>query len=125
MFQITQEEKEDIIGQFDHLSNLKYSPVLPYVFSEHGAVMLASVLNSEQAISVNMQIVRVFINVRQMLTDTTDLRLEIEKIKNKLGNQDKNIELVFLYLDELSQKIDKYQPEVTVRKRIGYKSDEL
>jgi len=62
---------------------------------------------------------RIFIRIRQMFIDNTDLRLEIEKIKNKLDNQDKNMEIVFRYLDEL---IDK-KNELQVRKRIGYKPD--
>ena len=120
MFQVTALEKEQLIKMFAHLDSLKYSPVLPYVFSEHGAVMLASVLNSDQAISVNIQIVRVFTRIREMLSDNTEIRLEIEKIKHKLDNHDKNIELVFKYLDELLEK--KSEP-VIPRKKIGYKPD--
>jgi len=48
MFQVTAAEKEQLVQMFEHLTSLKYSPVLPYVFTEHGAVMLASVLNSEK-----------------------------------------------------------------------------
>jgi len=120
MFQVTAEEKDMLILMFDHLDSLKYSPVLPYVFTEHGAVMLASVLNSDQAIAVNIQIVRVFTRIREMLADNTELRLEIEKIKHKLDSHDKNIELVFKYLDELLEKQEKPTPP---RKRIGYKPD--
>ncbi len=120
MFQITLEEKEQLILMFEHLSNLKYSPVLPFVFTEHGAVMLASVLSSDQAISVNIQIIRVFTHIRQMLADNTELRLEVEKIKHRLEKQDKNMELVFQYLDELLEK--KEEPGLS-RKRIGYKPD--
>jgi len=50
MFQLTEEEKTEVIANCDNLKNLKYSPHLPYAFTEHGAVMLASVLNSERAI---------------------------------------------------------------------------
>ncbi len=60
MFKITEPEKEHIIQKFEHLNVLKHSSSLPNVFTEHGAVMLASVLNSEKAIDVNIQIVRVF-----------------------------------------------------------------
>lgn len=116
MFQITKEEKGELILQFEHLNGLKFSPVLPYVFTEHGAVMLASVLNSEKAIEVNIQIVRVFTQIRQMLTDNTELRLEIEKIKKKMDNHSKNIEVIFQYLDELLEKKEK----PNVRKQIGY-----
>lgn len=82
--------------------------------------MLSSVLNSEKAIKVNIQIIRIFTRIRQMLSDNTDLRLEIEKIKKKMDNHDKNIEQVFQYLDEL---IDKKENPKT-RKLIGYKIKE-
>jgi regulator of replication initiation timing len=71
------------------------------VFTEQGVSMLSSVLNSSRAIQVNIQIIRIFTRIRQRITDNTDIRLEIEKIKNKLDNQDKNMEIVFRYLDEL------------------------
>jgi hypothetical protein len=58
MFQLTSEEKDEVVAKCDHLRGLKYSPVLPYAFTEFGAVMLASVLNSERAVEVNIQIVR-------------------------------------------------------------------
>ena len=92
---------------------------LPYVFSEHGVLMLSSVLNSKQAIQVNIQVMRIFTRIRQMFIDNTELRLEIEKIKTKLDNQDKNMEVVFRYLDELIEK----KQEPTERRMIGYKPD--
>lgn len=90
---------------------------LPYAFTEQGVAMLSSVLNSETAIEVNIQIIRIFTRVRQLLTDHTELRLEVEKIKKKLDNQDKNMEVVFQYLDELLEKKD--DPN-TGRTIIGY-----
>ncbi len=48
MFQLTEEEKQEVVAICDHLAKLRYSPYLPYAFTEHGAVMLASVLNSER-----------------------------------------------------------------------------
>lgn len=89
---------------------------LPYVFTEHGVLMLSSVLNSKQAIQVNIQVMRIFTPIRKMFIDNTDLRLEIEKIKTKLDNQDKNMEIVFRYLDELIEQKEKPKP----RKRIGF-----
>lgn len=83
--------------------------------------MLSSVLNSSRAIKVNIQIIRIFTRIRQMLMDNTELRLEIEKIKTKLDNQDKNMEVVFQYLDELIEQKAVPKP----RKRIGFKSDDL
>jgi len=89
------------------------------VFTEHGVLMLSSVLNSKKAIAVNIQIMRIFTRMRQMLTDTLSLKLEVEEIRKKVQNQDKNIELVFSYLDELINKQEEQPP----RKRIGYKPD--
>ncbi len=117
MFRITKDELDKIILNFDHLKNLKFSSSLPFVFTEHGAVMLASILNNDRAIEINIQIVRVFTKIRHLLSDNTELRFEIEKIKNKVQNHDKNIELVFQYLDELIHKTEKVIP----RKKIGFK----
>jgi regulator of replication initiation timing len=79
--------------------------------------MLSGILNSDRAIAVNIQIMRIFTKVRNMLSDNTELRLEIENIKKKLNNQDKNMEIVFRYLDELIGK--KENPKK--RQLIGYK----
>ena len=86
-------------------------------FTEHGVLMLSSVLNSDKAIQTNIQIMRIFTKVRQMLLDTTDLKIDILQIQKKLENHDKNIELVFSYLDELTDKKDTKKP----RTKIGYK----
>lgn len=120
MFQVTAAEKEQLILMFEHLNSLKFSAVLPYVITEHGAVMLTSVLNRDKAILVNIQIVRAFTQIRQMLADNTELRLEIERIKGKLEKQDKNIDLVFQYLDGLMEQKEK---PINPRKYIGYKPD--
>jgi hypothetical protein len=90
---------------------------LPMVFTEQGVAMLSSVLRSQQAIRVNIQIMRIFTKVREMLTDNLSLKLDVEEIKKKLASQDKNIELVFSYLDELMEK----QENPESRKQIGYK----
>lgn len=91
---------------------LRYSP---FCFTEQGVAMLSSVLNSPRAIKVNIQIIRLFIRLRKVITDHTELRLEIEQIKKKLNNHSQNIELVFKYLDELIEKKDK-----SPRRKIGY-----
>lgn len=83
--------------------------------------MLSSILNSDIAIIVNIQIIWVFTRVRQFLYDHADLRIEIEHIKTKMANHDKNIELIFQYLDELLDKKD----DLKQRKRIGFKPDNL
>jgi hypothetical protein len=89
----------------------------PMAFTEQGVAMLSSVLKSDQAIMVNIQIMRVFAKIREILTDTLSIRLEIEDIKKKLANHDQNIELVFSYLDELIEKNENPKPG----KAIGFK----
>ena len=93
---------------------LRYAP---FCFTEQGVTMLSCVLNSKRAITVNIQIMRIFSKIRSMFTDTISLKLEMEEIKKKLTNQDKNIELVFSYLDELITRQEDNLP----RRRIGYK----
>ena len=130
MFEMTRKELILLRSQIDPSTEDQHGGAryLPFCFAESGIAMLSSVLKSERAIQVNIQIIRIFIKIRQLFTDHTELRLEIEKIKNDLHNQCKNVELVFQYFDELSKKIDKidlHQQEPATRKRIGYKSDDL
>ena len=121
MFELTIDEYNSLRSQIGTLKRGEHVKYLPMVFTEQGVSMLSSVLNSKSAIIVNIQIMRIFTKVRQMLMDNTELRLEIEKIKGKLDNQDKNMEVVFRYLDELIER----KNEMVPRKRIGYKSDDL
>lgn len=122
MFELRPEEYQDSRSQNGTLKqgrNIKYAPI---AFTEQGIAMLSSVLNSKRAIQVNIQIIRIFTRIRQLLADNTEIRLEVEKIKNKLENQDKNMEIVFKYLDELLEKQERPNPP---RRRIGFKSDEI
>ena len=113
MFQLTEPEFKSLISQIV-ISKKKGrggTRKLPFAFTEQGVAMLSSVLNSDKAIQTNIQIMRVFAKVRQMLLDTTEIRLDIAQMQKKLENNSKNIELVFSYLDELSDK------EETVKSR--------
>ena len=116
MFELTELEFENLRCQ-NGTSSWGGTRFIPMAFTEQGVAMLSSVLNSPTAIKVNIQIIRVFTKIREVLTDTLSLKLEIEEIKKKLSNQSKNIELVFNYLDELIDKKENAVP----RKEIGYK----
>lgn len=120
MFQLTEQEWSNLKSQIV-TSSWGGRRSLPYAFTEQGVAMLSGILNSDRAIAVNIQIMRIFIRIRQMFIDNTELRLEVEKIKGKLDNQDKNMEIVFRYLDELIELKNNPKP----RKRIGFKSDDL
>lgn len=101
MFQLKEEEKNEVVAKCDHLKTLKFSSTLPYAFTEHGAVMLASVLNSETAIKVNVQIIRIFTKMREMLLTHKDILLKLESIENQVAGHDENIKLIFEYLKQL------------------------
>ena len=88
MFQLSEKEWSNLKSQIV-ISSWGGTRKLPYAFTEQGVAMLSGILNSDRAIAVNIQIMRIFICIRKMFIDNTDLRLEIEKIKNKLDNQDK------------------------------------
>lgn len=118
MFELSKEEFQNLTSQIV-TSSWGGTRKLPFVFTEHGVLMLSSVLNSEKAIQTNIQIMRIFTKVRQMLLDTTEMKLDIVQIQKKLENQGKNIELVFSYLDELTEKKEEEKP----RTKIGYKNN--
>jgi hypothetical protein len=120
MFRLTDEEVEIMVSQNAIPSKQYLGGSLPLVFTEHGVLQLANVLKSERATQVSIKIIEVFVKMREMLTDTLSLKLDIEEIKKRLQNQDKNIELVFSYLDELMQKQEKPEP----RQKIGFKLSE-
>ncbi|MDL2140939.1 ORF6N domain-containing protein [Flavobacterium tructae] len=116
MFQLTENEFENLKSQIA-TSSWGGSRKLPFVFTEHGVMMLSSVLKSDKAIQTNIQIMRIFTKVREMLLDTTEIKVDILQIQKKLENHDKNIELVFSYLDELTEK----KEDGNERVKIGYK----
>ena len=116
MFQLTEPEFENLISQ--HVtSSWGGTRKLPLVFTEQGLAMLSGVLSSDRAIYVNIQIMRVFARIRQLLMDNTEIRLAIEKLEKKTDNNTKNIEVVFQYFDELTAKKETAKP----RTKIGYK----
>lgn len=118
MFELSKEEfanwRSQIATSNSTKMGLRYAPM---AFTEHGVLMLSSVLNSDKAIQTNIKIMRIFAKVRQMLLDTTEIRLDIVQMQKKLENNSKNIELVFSYLDELSDKESMVKP----RNKIGFK----
>ncbi|WP_276360799.1 ORF6N domain-containing protein [Daejeonella sp. H1SJ63] len=113
MFQLYEEEFKNLIFQ-NGISSWGGTRKLPYAFTEQGVAMLSGVLRSERAIQVNIRIMRIFTRIKHILNNHSDLNLEIEKIKKKLNNHDKNLEIVFNYLDELigKQTDPKHLPEI-------------
>jgi len=115
MFQLTDQEKDKVVANCDHLQNIKYSPYLPFVFTEHGTVMLANVLNSDRAILVAIRIVEIYIKMRESILTNKDILLKMELLEKRLGSQDEKILLVFKYLEKFVDIREK------PRKQIGFK----
>jgi hypothetical protein len=91
MFQLTPEEKTEVVANCDHLSNLKYSKALPYAFTEHGAIMAASVLNSPNAVEVSVFIIRAFVKLRQTISLNKELAQKIAILERRLADHDQQI----------------------------------
>lgn len=91
IIQNTDQEKVEVIANCDNLKKLKFSPNNPYVFTEQGVAMLSSVLNSDRAIEVNIQIMRTFSKIRELMMAHKDLRIKIEELEKKYDSQFKVI----------------------------------
>lgn len=115
MFRLNIEEKEKVVANCDHLQKLKFSPYLPYVFTEHGAVMLANVLNSDRAIKVSVRIVEIFIKMREMIHMNKELLLKMDKLEQIVISHDEKIVQVFKYLKKFIEIQEK------PRKQVGFK----
>ena len=120
MIEFTKEELENFRKQFGN-SNKEIIGlrIPPFAFTEHGILMLASVLNTERAIQVNVQLVRIFNKMREMLQSNKELTVELEQLRDKINDHDKKIILIFDYLKQFD-KNRKQQLNQTNRKRIGY-----
>ncbi|MDR2285608.1 MAG: ORF6N domain-containing protein [Sphingobacterium sp.] len=129
MFQLTKDEWRELITICDNLPDgAKYSPATPFAFSEQDVAMLSSVLNSDRAVAINIQIMRIFTRMRQLLADNTEVKLEIaeiryalEQIAKKQRGHDQNIELLFEYIDRLQEKEENTVIKPNSKGEIGFK----
>jgi len=87
MFRLTVKEKMEVVANCDHLRRIKFSPALPYAFTEHGAVMLASVLNSSVAVQASVKVVRAFVRLRKVLAASTELAEKLDALEQKYDVQ--------------------------------------
>jgi hypothetical protein len=87
MFRLTEAEKAEVITVCDHLRPLRFSPSLPHAFTEHGAIMLASVLNTPIAVQASVHVVRAFVRLRELLATHKDLARKLEELEQKYDAQ--------------------------------------
>ena len=114
MFELDDQEFENLRSQSGTSSwgGVRYAPM---AFTEQGVAMLSSVLNSKRAIAVNVQIIRVFTKMRQLLMTHKDILLKLEKLERKTSKHDENFKIVFDYLKEL------LNPPTEPMRKIGFK----
>ncbi len=104
MFQLTRQERDEVITICDDLIPLKYARTMPHAFTEHGVAMLSSVLNSERAIRVNIEIIKAFVSLRQMLAGHKKLKKKIEDME---ARYDENFQIVFEAIKQLLEADEK------------------
>lgn len=119
MFQLTNKEWRSLRSQIaiskKGSGGRRYAP---FAFTEHGVLMLSSVLNSARAIQVNIQIMRIYTKLKGMLMDHKDILLTLEKLEKKISKHDDNFTVVFTYLKEL------LNPKTEPIRKIGFKRKE-
>ncbi len=118
MFALTKQEAEEISRSqnvtLKQGENIKY---LPFAFTEHGVLMLSSVLKTKRAVQVNIQIMRVYAKMRELLVTHKDILLKLEVIEKKVYKNEEDISIVFNHLKQLIA-----QPK-TRKERIGFKKE--
>lgn len=87
MFQLSREERDEVITICDDLASLKFARTMPFAFTEHGLAMLSSVLNSDRAIQVNIEIIKAFVRLRKLLATHKELQKKIEDMEDKYDEQ--------------------------------------
>lgn len=103
MFQLTSAEKQEGVAKCDHLSSLKFSRTNPYAFTEQGAIMAASVLNTPHAIEVSVLVVRTFVKLRQMLAAHKELRHKLVELERKIEDHDGAIRNLITAIHQLME----------------------
>lgn len=101
LFQLTDEEKQEVVTNCDHLARLKFSKTRPYAFTEHGALMAANVLNSPEAVKMSVYVVRAFIKQRELLMAQSDVLKKLTQMDAKLLKQDDALRLIWRELQPL------------------------
>jgi len=101
VYQLTSEEKTEVVAKCDHLTNLKYSSTLPHAFTEHGALMAAGILNTVQAVEVSVFVVRVFVKLRRAIVQHKELTHKLTQLEQKLLRHDRQIVALVQAIREL------------------------
>ena len=115
-FQLTPAELREVITNCDHLGRLKFSRVLPWAFTEHGAIMAASVLNSSRAIEMSVFVVRAFVRLRDVARTNVEIGKHLALLERRVTAHDGALKEVFSAIRGL------LQPARLPRKQIGFRA---
>ena len=118
-FQLTAAEKAEVVANCDHLAKLKFSPQLPFAFTEHGAIMAATILNSVRAVEISVFVVRAFVKLRQFVLNYKDLSAKLLDLERKVGAHDDSIRQLVSAIRQLVAPPPDEKPE----RRIGFGRD--
>lgn len=122
MFQLTKDEYDRLRSQNVTLKRGQHAKYLPFAFTEHGILMLSSVLNSERAEKVSLLIIDTFVRLREILSVHKDIIHQLENVQNKIDEHDNQINLIFEYLKQFEQAKTE-ETNFKQRKRIGFKAN--
>ncbi|MDP2749873.1 MAG: ORF6N domain-containing protein [Nanoarchaeota archaeon] len=114
VFFLTKEEKDELVTNCDRLKRMRHSSALPRAFTEQGVAMLSSVLNSERAVDVNIEIMRAFIRLRALLSTYKGLAGKLSELERRLEGHDEKIQVIFQAIKQLMTSPEK------PRKKIGF-----
>jgi hypothetical protein len=115
-FRVTKAERDKVVTNCDHLRRLRFSRVLPWAFTEHGAIMAASVLKSSRAIEMSVFVVRAFIRLRDLTRSHAELVGKLDAIERRVTGHDEDIEQMFAALRTL------IEPPRKQRRQIGFRT---
>jgi hypothetical protein len=91
VFQLTAAERSELVTDCDRFARLKHSKEPPFGFTEHGAMMVASVLNSQRAADVSVFIVQAFVQMRRVLTGSREIAQRLAELERRLSGHDEQI----------------------------------
>ncbi|MHC4442810.1 MAG: ORF6N domain-containing protein [Planctomycetota bacterium] len=104
-FQLVKAERDEVVTNCDHLRRLKFSAVMPWAFTEHGAIMAANVLNTARAVEVSILVVRAFVRLRHIIATHKDLAQHIDQLErqfsHKTAEHEAHIRQIYALLEEL------------------------
>ena len=115
MFRLTAAEKSEVVANCDHLANLKFSKTLPIAFTEHGAIMAASILNSTRAVELSVFVIRAFVAIRHAITTNKQIAEKVAQLEQRLTDHDQHIIILIRAIKQLTTA----EP-IPKKRRIGF-----